>query len=145
MSSLLIASTMIAQVPVAPNQPDVSKILDIRNTNHDFGKVAYGKPVEFEVEIKNISNDSVKIETVKVGCGCTTPRYEAGKSFGPGETIKVTLGFNGMTEGPFSKTADLIFNNGLTKQIVFRGEGYKVPEAPAPTNGAVEKMKKGSK
>lgn len=144
MSSLLIAVTMYAQAPAAEAQTDITKVLEIKQADHDFGKIAYGKPVEFDVEIKNISRDSVKIETVKVGCGCTTPRYEAGKSFGPGEVIKVTLGFNGFAEGPFAKTADLFFSNGLTKQIRFHGEGYKVPEAPAPANGAVEKIKKKS-
>lgn len=136
---------MNAQTPTAAPQADITKILDIKDANHDFGKIAYGKPVEFDVEIKNISKDSVKIESVKVGCGCTTPRYEAGKSFGPGETIKVTLGFNGFAEGHFEKSADLFFNNGLTKKVTFHGEGYKVPETPAPANGVVEKMKKGSK
>lgn len=142
LSSVLIAATMYAQAP--DGQADIAKVLEIKETNHDFGKIAYGKPVEFDVVITNISKDSVKIENVKVGCGCTTPKYEAGKSFGPGETVKVTLGFNGFAEGHFEKTADIFFNNGLSKQIRFHGEGYKVPENPAPANGAVQKMKTGS-
>ena len=144
LGSLLVAATMYAQAP-ATTPTDISKVLEITEASHDFGKIPYGKPVEFDVAIKNISGDSVKIENVKVQCGCTTPKYQAGKTFGPGETVKVTLGFNGFTEGRFEKTADIFFNNGLSKQIRFFGEGFKVPETPAPANGAAQKMKSGSK
>jgi hypothetical protein len=142
-SSLLIAALLNAQAPaVTPAQtPDITKVLDIKDTNHDFGKIPYGKPAEYDVVIKNVSNDSIKIENVKVGCGCTTPKYEVGKSYGPGETFKVTLGFNGYTDGPFTKYADIVFSNGLSKQVTFTGTGYKVPEQAAPANGAVQKMK----
>jgi hypothetical protein len=119
---------------------DISSALQFSVENHDFGKIAYGKPVEFDVVIKNISKDSVKIENVKVGCGCTTPKYEQGKSYAPGETFKLTLGFSGNAEGHFEKYADIYFNNGMSKQIKFHGDGYKVPETPAPANGA-QKLK----
>jgi len=142
--SVLFAAAINAQTP-APAAPvqDIAKVLEIKDADHDFGKIAYGKPVEFDVVIKNISKDSVKVENVKVGCGCTTPRYEQGKSYAPGETFKVTLGFSGYAEGHFEKYADIFFNNGLSKQVKFHGEGFKVPETPAPGNGAVEKMKSG--
>ncbi len=119
---------------------DITKVLDIKEATHDFGKIPYGKAAEFDVVIKNISKDSVKIETVKAGCGCTTPKWSAGP-FAPGETFKVTMGFNGYTEGKFEKFVDIVFANGLSKQVKFFGEGYKVAETPAPANGAVQKMK----
>lgn len=146
-SSLLFAVLLNAQTPVAatnatPAQAgDITKVLEIKETAHDFGKIPYGKPAEYDVVIKNISNDSVKIENVKVGCGCTTPKYDVGHMYGPGETFKVTLGFNGYTDGPFTKYADIFFSNGLSKQVTFTGTGYKVPEQAAPSNGAVQKMK----
>ena len=107
------------------------------------GAIAFGQPVQFDVTIKNISKEPIKIENVKVGCGCTTPVYDATKAIAPGETAKVTLGYNGGAEGPFEKYADIFFSNGTSKQIKFFGEGYKVPETPAPANGAVKKLKTG--
>jgi len=142
-SVLLVAAVNAQTPPPATSAPDITKVLDIKEADHNFGKIAYGKPVEFDVVIKNIGKDSVKIENVKVGCGCTTPRYEQGKSYGPGETFKVTLGFSGYAEGHFEKFADIFFSGGLQKQVKFHGEGFKVPEAPAPANGSVEKMKTG--
>ena len=149
-TSLFIGVLANAQAPVTSNTaamvapiPDIDKVLEFKEASHDFGKIPFGKPVEFDVTIKNISKEAVKIENVKVGCGCTTPKYDATKSYAPGETFKVTLGFSGNAEGAFEKYADIFFSNGTTKQIKFHGEGYKVADTPAPSNVAVDKLKKG--
>lgn len=152
LTGLFVAALVNAQSPVTATasatastqitpKADISKVLEFKEENHDFGKIPYGKPVEFEVPIKNISTDSIKIENVKVVCGCTTPKYEQGKSYAPGESFKVTLGFSGYAEGPFEKYVDIFFNNGMSKQIKFHGTGYKVAETPAPANTGVEKLK----
>lgn len=124
---------------------DITKVLEFKNAEYDFGKIPYGKPVEYDVLIKNISNDSASLDNVTVGCGCTTPKYEKGKKFGPGETVKLTLGFNGSSMGTFAKQATIYLNNGvLVKQLTFRGETFTVPANPAPANGSVEKLKPAS-
>lgn len=120
---------------------DISQVLQFNEENHDFGQIPNGKPVEFEVVIKNIGKDSVKLNDVKVGCGCTTPKYDQGKSYGPGEVFKVILGFNGYATGPFEKYADINFGNGLSKHVKFHGVGFKVPDTAAPVNSAIEKLK----
>ncbi|HEX8676566.1 MAG TPA: hypothetical protein VF700_05060, partial [Segetibacter sp.] len=51
------ATTSSATTPKA----DISKILEFKEENHDFGKIPYGKPVEFDVLIKNIGQEPVKI------------------------------------------------------------------------------------
>ena len=154
LTSLFVAAIVNAQTPatsaatastqITP-KADISKVLEFKEENHDFGKIPYGKPVEFDVAIKNISSEPVKVENVKVACGCTTPKFEQGKSYAPGETFKVTLGFSGYAEGPFEKSVDIFFNNGLTKQIKFHGTGYKVAETPAPANTGVQKLKNSGK
>jgi hypothetical protein len=154
LGSLFIAAMLNAQAPVANPVSsvatqaapaiDITKVLDIKESTHDFGKIAMGKPVEFDVLIKNISNEPVKIENVKVGCGCTTPKYEAGPH-AAGSSFKVTLGFSNMQEGRFEKYADIFFSNGTSKQIKFFGEGYKVADNSAPANGGVQKLKTGGK
>ena len=135
--------TNIPTTTITAPVPDITKVLEFTESNHNFGKIAAGKPVEFDVTIKNIGTEAVKIENVKVGCGCTTPKYDATKMYAPGETFKITLGFSNANEGPFEKYADIFFSNGTSKQIKFHGEGFKVAETPAPANGAVQKMKTG--
>lgn len=155
LTCLFFAALVNAQTPAtastavnantAASKADIFKVLEFKEENHDFGKIPYGKPVEFDVMIKNIGQDSVKIDNVKVGCGCTTPKYEQGKVYAPGENFKVTLGFTGYADGPFEKYVDIFFNNGLSKQIKFHGTGFKIAETPAPANGALQKLKNSGK
>ena len=148
LSSLFIAALIHAQAPAVNNNmltpaADITKALAFKEENHDFGKIPYGKPVEFDVEMKNISSDSIKIDNVKVSCGCTTPKYQAGP-YAPGESFKVTLGFSGYADGAFEKYVDLFFSNGMTKQVRFHGTGYKVETTPAVKAG-IQKLKNGGK
>ena len=132
-TATVIAPTVITK--------DINKMLVFTNDAYDFGKIPAGKPTKYELEIKNISNEKITLKKVEVGCGCTTPEYEKDKTFSPGETIKVTLGFSGNANGPFSKSATLYFSDDLTKPVTFKGDAYQVPVTPAPTNPATEKIK----
>jgi hypothetical protein len=112
---------LFAQTPAT----DISKVLKFTNDNYNFGNITYGKPVEFKVDIENISSAPIVLDNVMVGCGCTTPKYEKGTAIQPGAHATVTLGFNGGTMGNFSKNATLFFSGGLTKMILFSGVGVQ--------------------
>ena len=74
--SLFFAITSLtAQTNTSPSQVDIAKVLKFTNDNYDMGKIPYGKPTEFTVIIQNISNNSITLDNVMVGCGCTTPKY----------------------------------------------------------------------
>lgn len=104
---------------------DITKVLKFTNDNYDMGNIAYGKPIEFNVDIENISSVAVVLDNVMVGCGCTTPKYTKGTSIAPGAHATVTLGFNGSAVGNFSKSATLFFSGNLTKAISFHGVGVQ--------------------
>ena len=143
--SVFAISQLHAQVKPISNSnatqiQDIKKLVEFKELDHDFGKIPYGKTVEFDVLIKNISNDSVKIENVQVGCGCTTPKWQPGP-YAAGENFKITLGFNGYTEGIFNKVVTIYFSGGASQLIKFHGETFKAPENAAPANGSVQKLK----
>lgn len=140
MVSVLLFSATWAQ---NNNQPkDFTKVFEVKNAEYDFGKIPFGKAVEYEVSVKNISHDTATLDNVQVGCGCTTPKYEKGKKFAPGETVKIVLGFNGGTMGAFTKYVTIFLNgNTLSKQLLFKGETYTAPANPAPANSAIQKLK----
>ncbi len=149
MAAFFVAGLVNAQTsadgktpPAAPEVKDVSKYFEFKNADYDFGKIPMGKPVEYELSIKNISKEPATLDNVVVSCGCTTPKYDKGKIFAPGETIKVTLGFNGSAQGVFSRSVTIFLNGGsISKPITFKGDGYVVPASSAPANVATEKIK----
>jgi len=125
--------------PATDPQQDITKVIEFTDLDHNFGKIPQGKPVEYDVILKNISGDSVKIENVQVGCGCTTPKWKPGP-YAAGETFKVTLGYNAMSDGAFNKNATIFFNNGMKQIVRFHGETFRAPENAAPANAAVQKL-----
>lgn len=116
----LLAIVLQAQVSQQPKK-DIDKMVSITNADYDMGRIPAGIPLEYKLVIKNISKDTVVLQDVKVGCGCTTPKFRAGESLLPGKSTFISLGFNGDAHGEFTKTADILFNGGLTKQVKFHG------------------------
>ena len=76
---LMVCGLAFAAKAQPAETKDITKVLEFTNADYDFGKIPFGKAVEYDVLIKNISNDSVWIDNVQVGCGCTTPKYEKAK------------------------------------------------------------------
>ena len=54
---------------------DKGERVSIKNEKYDMGKVVFGKPVEYWVEVTNTSKEPLKLEGVRAGCGCTTPDF----------------------------------------------------------------------
>jgi hypothetical protein len=101
---------------------NIDNMVTLINGDYDMGRIPAGKPLEYNVTIKNISKDTVIIKEVKAGCGCTTPKYRTNEAIPPGRSTFIVLGFNGDAHGEFTKIADIYFNDGsLTKQVKFHG------------------------
>jgi Protein of unknown function (DUF1573) len=145
MKQVLIAMVVLLSVQFIKAQTtdtkDINKTLAFTNDAYDFGKIPYGVPTKYQLSIKNISADTVILDNVQVGCGCTTPEYEKGKKIAPNETVIIGLGFNGGTEGSFTKFVTIFFSDNMAKQVSFKGETFKPASTPAPTNPTLEKMK----
>ena len=107
---------------------DINAILEVTNGDYDLGKISIGKPLEYNVYLKNISSsDTLIIQDIKVGCGCTTPKFKTADRILPGKSTFITLGFNGGgAPGDFSKFADIVFRGGLVKQVKFHGTAVPV-------------------
>ena len=120
---LSISSLNAQTTPSSDN--DITKYLKFTNDNYDMGKITNGKPVEYNVDVQNISNSNITLDNVIVGCGCTTPKYTKNQVLTPGTHAIITLGFNGLAIGPFSKSATLFFSGNLVKPVSFNGVGVQ--------------------
>lgn len=99
--------------------------VSIKNETYDMGKVTFGKPVEYWIEVTNTSKETLKLEGVRAGCGCTTPDFTPNQPFNPGETVKIKIQFNGSVLGKFTRFTDIFISGGLVKQTSFTGEGIQ--------------------
>lgn len=116
-------------------------LLSLKETEFDFGKIPQGKPVTHVFEVINKGNEVLKISSVNASCGCTTPEWEKDKSVAPGETTKITVGYNAAAEGAFTKFITVTYNNAQNKQIMIKGEVWKTPGSSAPENKGLNDLK----
>ena len=59
----------------------------------------------------------------------------------PGETSKITVGYNAMNEGAFTKYITITYNGKQSKQVTIKGEVYKTPNSSAPENSGLNFLK----
>ena len=124
-ASLILSMSSLNAQTTPSSDNDITKYLKFTNDNYDMGKIPNGKPVEYNVDVQNISNSNITLDNVIVGCGCTTPKYTKNQVLTPGAHAIITLGFNGLAIGPFSKSATLFFSGNLVKPVSFHGEGVQ--------------------
>ncbi|UAY51402.1 DUF1573 domain-containing protein [Ferruginibacter albus] len=116
-------------------------ILDLKETEFDFGKIPQGKPVTHIFHVANTGKDSLKIANVQASCGCTTPEWDRDKVVAPGEGTDITVGYNAANDGPFTKFITITYNDNKTKQITIKGEVWKTPTSSAPANNDLDNLK----
>ncbi len=119
---------------------DVDPVL-LSTKEHNFGSIPYGKPVYTTFTIKNTSTQDIVVNNIATSCGCTTPEWTQGP-IKPGEERQVKVGFNGYTEGDFSKTVTISYNDSKKVQyFVIKGTGYKQPDMSTKTNSTLQSIK----
>jgi len=136
--SLLFAICVFsAGAQVAPQ----AESLQLKETDHDFGKIPQGKPVYYAFEISNSSAEPLTLENVHASCGCTTPEWSK-EPIAAGGTAVIRVGYNAAAEGPFTKDITITYRNGQNKVIHIKGTVWKAPDGSAPANPSVSFLKK---
>ena len=116
-----------------------AEMLWLNESTHDFGNIPQGTPVFTSFQLKGLG-DSLKLEMVQAGCGCTTPEFKIG-TYAPNEPVNIKVGFNAAAAGAFNKPITITYNGGQQKIIFIKGNVQTAPAAPAPANGIVAKIK----
>ncbi|HEV8285916.1 MAG TPA: DUF1573 domain-containing protein [Chitinophagaceae bacterium] len=115
-------------------------VLQIKEAEHDFGKIPQGKPVFYFFEIVNSGATPLKLDNVQASCGCTTPEWNR-EAIAPGASDKIKVGYNAAAEGGFEKYITITYNGSQTKQIKIKGTVWKAPAGSAPANASVQILK----
>lgn len=135
--SCLIFSFIATYAQKTATSPDP---LELKELKYDFGKIRQGRPVTHDFQVVNRGTSPLIIERVEATCGCTTPEWSR-EPVAPGETSVIRVGFNAGSEGHFSKTITVIYNEGKTRGIVISGEVYPAPATSAPLNPSISLIK----
>lgn len=138
LSLLLVLTGFAAFAQTAPTPPEV---LQLKQTEHDFGKIPQGKPVFYAFEIVNLSAEPLTLQNVQATCGCTTPEWSK-EPIAPGATAIIKVGYNAAAEGAFEKPITITYKDGQTKVLKIKGTVWKAPEGSAPANASVQFLKK---
>lgn len=125
----------------AQTSPTNDNVLQLKEAEHDFGKIPQGKPVYYNFEIVNTGKTELKLDNVQASCGCTTPEWSK-DPIAPGATAKIKVGYNAAADNYFEKYITITYNTNQTKQLKIKGTVWKAPEGAAPANASVEFLKK---
>lgn len=118
----LLALLLMMQVMI----PITAQRLTVKDDAVDCGKVAYNKPVTATFELRNKGMRKLKIEDVKVSCGCIAAEYPKEEISG-GDRFTLKLTYDARQLGHFEKTAG-IFSNGSKKPVYLKMKGIVLSE-----------------
>ncbi|MBL7472548.1 DUF1573 domain-containing protein [Robertkochia sediminum] len=85
-------------------------VMTFEATDHDFGKIVQGTPVEKVFTFTNTGDAPLIITNASSSCGCTIPQYPQNEPIAPGESGEILVKFNGSGMNEVNKTVRLITN-----------------------------------
>lgn len=92
-------------------------VIAFDKTEHDFGTIADGTPVETIFKYTNTGNSMLVVSNIKSTCGCTVPSNWT-KEVAPGETGEFAVKFNGKGNGQTSKSVTVTTNTEKGQEVV---------------------------
>ena len=112
-------------------------VVSFDKTEHDFGTIENGTPVETVFKYTNTGNSMLVVSNIKSTCGCTVPSNWT-KEVAPGETGEFVVKFNGKGNGnKVSKSVTMTTNTEKGKEVVkITAFVEKDPNAPAKKAGS---------
>lgn len=142
--SLSFACIVMAQtnvtLPIKDDKAVTAEVISLKENEYDFGKIPQGKPVTHIFTFTNTGSSPMVLNNVQASCGCTTPEWSK-EPVAPGATSKITVGYNAMADGPFSKYITITYNGTQNKQVTIKGEVWKTPTTSAPENSGLQALK----
>lgn len=143
----LFTTGLIAQSKKKGNQTSSPTVviadtsIQLKEESYSFGKIPQGKPVHHEFSFINNGTTPVKLTNVQASCGCTTPEWDKEKTYQPGESGIIKVGYNAASEGMFQKSITIVYSETKMKVFSISGEVWKTPAASAPANQGANSLK----
>ncbi len=125
-----ICPAFAGSYPVAEKQPaaDVRPhpLIEVKELEYNFGRIMEGNEIEHEFTVKNAGNAELRIEDVRVDCGCTAVSFDP-KIPPKGEgKVKMKVSLKNYS-GKVDKKATIRSNDPQTPELVVSVQGAVVP------------------
>ncbi|WP_405571997.1 DUF1573 domain-containing protein [Winogradskyella sp. Asnod2-B02-A] len=112
-------------------------------TEHDFGTIENGTPVETVFKYTNTGNSMLVVSNIKSTCGCTVPSNWT-KEVAPGETGEFAVKFNGKGNGnKVTKSVTMTTNTEKGTEVV-KISAFVEKDPNAPVKAAAPTQKAGA-
>ena len=118
------------------SQSIVLPSISFDKTEHDFGQIMNGTPVETTFSYSNTGKSPLVVTDIKSTCGCTVPQGWSKEPLMPGASSQFSVKFNGKGANKTSKTITLTTNTEKGKETV-RISAFITPD---PNATAVKKQ-----
>lgn len=99
---LSIASVVVAFITFSAMSIAIGEFKFEKET-HDFGTIAYNKPVSYEFTFNNVGDAPLMLLNVEPTCGCSVADYSK-TPIKPGDSGKIKVTYNAAAKGPFTKS-----------------------------------------
>jgi hypothetical protein len=111
--------------------------LVIESTEHQFGDVTPGTPLEYSFEIKNTGDADLQILRVKPSCGCTSSAFDSLVTPGHSGHITLMIKNTKVYKGTMAKSARVDTNDpeNPTLNLILRAEFPKPDLTPPADKG----------
>ncbi len=130
-----IDETNVAAAAVRDAQSSKFPVITFDKTEHNFGEIINGTPVENVFTYKNTGDAPLVITNIKSTCGCTIPQDWSKEPLAPGAEAKFTVKFNGKGNGNTSKAVTVTANTEKGTEVV-RIKAFIKPDPNAPKKAA---------
>ena len=114
----ILFSVLILFSPIFLSLQEDSVVEWSLDTTFDFGLLRQGNPASTNFSFKNVSGDTIRIDNVRVGCGCTAPTWES-VNIAPDSTGAVTIAYDAVKLGYFYKKIRVFFSNQRKPEILW--------------------------
>jgi hypothetical protein len=100
-------------------QPPPSPVVEwLTEKDHDFGTMKHERPQTFVFRYKNISKDTILLETVRTTCGCTAATWTE-NPVAPGSSGEIVVEYDAYQRGSFSKKIRVFFDKQRKPEILW--------------------------
>lgn len=110
-------------------------VLEFVASEHDFGKIEKGTPVETVFNYKNTGVAPLVITNIGTTCGCTVPKDWSREPLAAGESGKFTVKYNGSGNGAITKSITVTANTEKGSEVV-KIKAFVKPDPNAPKKAA---------